>query len=213
MFLRALAASASAAVSASACQPLLRASVASNTRLVSRAYTRVTIIGRIGADPELRTLESGTKVVSFPLAAHRSGGQDGKEITMWFRCYFFDQPKLTQYVDEQVTKGALVVVDGELTQRQVPGANGKEVTFTEVNIGRTSLACGFCQEAACCRHCLTNSLSLSGLLVAFWLPWVFLSLSLSLFRAGGKIRVLAKSSKNAAAAAAEGATEVPINVA
>jgi single-strand DNA-binding protein len=166
---RALAASASAAVSASACQPLLRSSATSNTRLVSRAYTRVTIIGRIGADPELRTLDSGNKVVSFPLAAHRSGGQDGKEITMWFRCYFFDQPKLTQYVDEQVTKGALVVVDGELTQRQVPGANGKEVTFTEVNIGRTSLACWLLVKA---RHCLTNALSLSvvaGLLAAFLL--------------------------------------------
>jgi single stranded DNA-binding protein len=107
-----------------------------------RDFTRATLLGRVGNEPELRNFENGTKVVSFNLAVDRTSPnwksmtpEQRKKNTMWFRVYFFENPFLTKIVDEKVTKGSLVLVDGELTQRTITTKTGFESTITDLSLG------------------------------------------------------------------------------
>ena len=68
---------------------------------------RVTLLGRAGRDPEIRTMKSGDKVASFSLATSRRWkGQDGQpaEATEWHRIAVFGSA--VRVVEEMVRKGA-----------------------------------------------------------------------------------------------------------
>ena len=74
-------------------------------------YNKTIVLGRIGSDgADLRYTPQGKAVASFSLAAN-SGFGDYK-TTIWFRCTTWG--KTAEAAAEYLTKGAAILVDGEL---------------------------------------------------------------------------------------------------
>jgi single-strand DNA-binding protein len=79
------------------------------------SLNRVELIGRLGKEPEVRSLPSGKKVTSFSLAVDRSWrttGGEKKEATDWFNVESWG--KLGEICQKYLHKGRLVFVAGRL---------------------------------------------------------------------------------------------------
>ncbi len=91
-------------------------------------YQKLTVIGRLGRDPEMRYMPSGDPVTSFSIATDRAwndkNGQKQKETT-WFRCSVFG--KQAESANQYLSKGKLVLVEGRL---RVDPKTGGPTTFT-----------------------------------------------------------------------------------
>ena len=78
-------------------------------------YQSITIIGRLGRDPEMRYLPSGEPVTTFSVATDRAwndkNGQRQKETT-WFRITVFG--KQAEIANQYLSKGRMVLVEGRL---------------------------------------------------------------------------------------------------
>lgn len=101
------------------------------------SFAKVTIVGRLGQDPESRYLQSGTLVVSFSLAAdgrRRSGEQPN---TTWFRVSAFGEQaeRLANMVERgYIAKGRMLYVEGQFEVRQYTGNDGQPRTSNDVNM-------------------------------------------------------------------------------
>jgi single-strand DNA-binding protein len=90
-------------------------------------FQQVTIIGNLGADPEMRHMEDGTPVTNFSCATNRrwtNRAGEKQEETCWFRVSAF--AKLGETANKYLSKGRSVLVQGELR----PDANGGPRTWT-----------------------------------------------------------------------------------
>lgn len=100
---------------------------------MSRALNKVMLIGNIGADPEVRTTPSGTKVAKLSLATNRvfqdRAGQQ-QEKTEWHRLTFF--AKLADIVEQYVTKGDRLYVEGRLEYSQTQDDQGAVRYWTDI---------------------------------------------------------------------------------
>jgi single-strand DNA-binding protein len=89
----------------------------------------VQVEGRIGSDPDLKFLDSGTAVAKFSLAtSNRVKQKDGNWAdgeTIWFRCEVWN--KRGEAVTEYLHKGDLVNVAGGMFQSSWTNKNGEEV--------------------------------------------------------------------------------------
>ena len=68
----------------------------------------ITILGRIGRDPEMRTTASGTQVLSFPVADSKK--VRGEEKTTWYECSIFGNR--AQSLQQYIRKGDQISVSG-----------------------------------------------------------------------------------------------------
>lgn len=88
----------------------------------------------LGADAELKTLNSGSFVLSFRGASNRTFTSNGEkqERTSWFRFSMFGPraEKLAQYL----TKGTTVIVTGRLEQRNYEDKDGNKREIVEVHV-------------------------------------------------------------------------------
>ena len=79
---------------------------------------KVTLVGRLGRDPEMHYTPQGTTVTTFPVATERSwkdeSGADHKETT-WHSIVTRD--KLAEICNTQLTKGQMVYIEGRLHNR------------------------------------------------------------------------------------------------
>ncbi|RIK41428.1 MAG: single-stranded DNA-binding protein [Chloroflexi bacterium] len=78
-------------------------------------YQQITMVGNLGSDPEMRYTPSGVPVASFRMAVNKSWtGEDGQrqDKTTWFRVTAWR--KLAETVSQYLTKGAKVLVVGEI---------------------------------------------------------------------------------------------------
>ena len=94
---------------------------------------RVTLLGHAGRDPEIRKLRSGEKAASFSLATTaRWKGRDGTsaEATEWHRIVVFGGA--VKAVEDMVTKGAAVLVEGRLTVRDYTDKKDNPRQATEI---------------------------------------------------------------------------------
>src|SRR5215216_5969882 len=99
---------------------------------MARTLNRVQLIGRLGADPEVKITPSDLTVASFSLAANRQWkNRDGElqEETDWHNIVAWD--KLAQICGEHLTKGRLIYVEGRLRTRSWE-QNGQKQYRTEV---------------------------------------------------------------------------------
>ena len=83
-------------------------------------YQRLTIVGRLGRDPEMRYTPQGTAVTSFSVATDRTWtDQSGQkqERTTWFRVSVWG--KQAESCNQYLAKGRMVLVEGELSEPQV----------------------------------------------------------------------------------------------
>ena len=80
---------------------------------MSRTINRVELLGRVGADPDLKYSQSGTAVCQLRLATDRRR-QNGQAEADWHSIVCFG--KLAEAVAEYVRKGNRVFVAGSLAQ-------------------------------------------------------------------------------------------------
>jgi len=98
---------------------------------------RAQIIGNLGADPEIRSLQGGS-VAAFSIATTESwkDKQTGerKERTEWHSVVIYNDG-LVRLAETYLKKGAKVFVEGQLKTRKWTDGNGVERYSTEINLG------------------------------------------------------------------------------
>ena len=99
----------------------------------------VAIMGRLVADPELRTTQSGINVVSFRIACDRNFARQGEQrqadfidIVAW--------RQQAEFVSKYFQKGSLIAIEGSLQTRQYQDKNGNNRTAVEVVANNISFA-------------------------------------------------------------------------
>jgi single-strand DNA-binding protein len=89
-------------------------------------YHKITIIGNLGRDPEMRYMPDGTPVTNFSVATNRRWtNQDGSpgEETIWFRISAWR--RLAEVCNEYLSKGRQVYIEGTL--RPDPNTGGPRI--------------------------------------------------------------------------------------
>ena len=85
------------------------------------SLNKVLLIGRLGADPEIKQMVNGKNVARLSLATSQSWKDkntgEKKEKTEWHRIVIFNEG-LVNVVQQYVKKGAQVYIEGELTTRK-----------------------------------------------------------------------------------------------
>ena len=101
---------------------------------MSGSLNKVMLIGRLGADPEIRDTKTGGRFATFSLATSerwKDKSGDQQERTEWNRVVVF-QEGLIPVIEQYVTKGSNVFVEGKLQTRKYEDKDGVEKYTTEV---------------------------------------------------------------------------------
>lgn len=92
---------------------------------------RVVITGRLTKDPEFRTTQNGISVTTFTLAVDRPfTNANGERQADFINCVTFR--KQAENVNNYVSKGSLVGIDGRLQSRSYDNQEGRRIFVTEV---------------------------------------------------------------------------------
>ena len=99
------------------------------------SLNKVTLIGNLGRDPEIRSTNDGREIASFSLATSESWKDkttgERKDKTEWHRVVVFSEG-LVRVVKSYLKKGAKVYIEGQLQTRKWVDNNGQEKYTTEV---------------------------------------------------------------------------------
>lgn len=106
-----------------------------------KSVNRVTLLGNVGRDPEVKVLTGGNAVAEFSLATSRGGytGKDGREVpqkTQWHRIKAFGA--ITSAIERYVKKGSTIYVEGRIEYSEYE-KNGEKRTATEIVLEDMSL--------------------------------------------------------------------------
>jgi single-strand DNA-binding protein len=108
---------------------------------VSRSLNKVTLIGNLGNDPEIRTTSNGSKVANFSLATTRqwnSASGEKQEKTEWHKCIAWNQggkgTGLADVIERYVKKGDKLYVEGRIEYRQFEDKEKQTRYVTEINV-------------------------------------------------------------------------------
>jgi single-strand DNA-binding protein len=94
---------------------------------------KVQLIGRLGQDPEIKTLESGKKVAHFNLATNESyRNAEGTKIdeTTWHSIVAWNG--LAELSSKFLSKGREVCIEGRISYRSYTDKNGVQRNVTEI---------------------------------------------------------------------------------
>jgi single-strand DNA-binding protein len=93
---------------------------------------KVILVGHLGKDPEVRHLDGGVTVTSFPLATSETYNKDGKKIeqTEWHNIVMWRG--LADIASKYLQKGKLVYIEGKLITRSFEDKEGHKKYTTEV---------------------------------------------------------------------------------
>ena len=83
----------------------------------TKTMNKIILIGHVGKDPEIQTLESGKKVAKFTIAtSEKWKTKDGekKEVTDWHNITFFGN--IANVVEQYVKKGDKLAIEGKAKQ-------------------------------------------------------------------------------------------------
>jgi len=97
------------------------------------SFNKIIIVGHLGKDPEIRYMTDGTAVCNFSVATtekrkDRSG--EMQENTLWFRVNVWG--KQADAVNQYLSKGRQVYVEGRLSQQEYTDKDGNRRTSLEV---------------------------------------------------------------------------------
>ena len=107
---------------------------------MARSLNKVTLIGNLTREPELRYTPSGTAVASFSIATNRqwkTDSGDQKEDVEFHRIVAWD--KLAEICSQLLKKGSKVYVEGRLQTRKWQTKDGQDRTTTEIVISEMML--------------------------------------------------------------------------
>ena len=103
------------------------------------SLNKVTLIGNLGRDPEIRSLQDGNKVANLSVATSESwkdkSSGERRERTEWHRVVIFNE-RLVDVVEKYLKKGAKVYLEGALQTRKWTDQSGVEKYTTEVVLQR-----------------------------------------------------------------------------
>lgn len=101
---------------------------------MARSLNRVTLIGALGRDPEVRRMQDGTPVVNLRMATSESwkdkASGEWKEATEWHAVVLFGEGLAK--VAEPMRKGSKLTVEGQLKTRKWTDQGGTEKYTTEI---------------------------------------------------------------------------------
>lgn len=96
---------------------------------------RIILMGRLAADPELRTTPNGVSVVSFRIGVARDYD---REQTDWINVVAWRQT--AEFVSKYFSKGSMIALEGTLQSRQYQDRDGNNRTAYEVQADRVWFA-------------------------------------------------------------------------
>lgn len=90
------------------------------------SFNKITIVGNLGKDPELRYTPQGNAVCNFSVATNekrRDKGGDFQDVTTWFRITLWG--KQAENASKYLTKGSPIYVEGRLRVEEWSDKDGK----------------------------------------------------------------------------------------
>jgi len=96
---------------------------------------KVQLIGNLGNNPEIKTLDGGKKMAKFSIATNESyRNATGEKVTetQWHSLVAWG--KLAEIIEKYITKGSEVAVEGKLTYRTYNDKEGNKKHFTEIQV-------------------------------------------------------------------------------
>jgi single-strand DNA-binding protein len=102
---------------------------------MSTLRNKVQLIGNLGNDPEIITLENGQKLAKFSLATnenYKDANGDKQTKTDWHNLIAWG--KTADIVEKYITKGKEIAIEGKLTNRSYETKEGEKRYVTEVVI-------------------------------------------------------------------------------
>lgn len=103
----------------------------------------VVIMGRLTANPELRTTNSGVSVSSFTVAVDRAYQSGGEKQADFINCVAWRNN--ADFITKYFTKGQMIAIRGTLQQRSYEDKNGNKRTTYDVVVDQAQF-CGSKQE-------------------------------------------------------------------
>ena len=106
---------------------------------MSRSLNKVSLIGNLGNDPEVRATTGGNRVATFSLATSRSWNSpsgEKQEKTEWHRCVVWNAKGsgLADVVEKYCKKGDKIYVEGRIEYRQWQDKDNQTRYTTEINV-------------------------------------------------------------------------------
>jgi single-strand DNA-binding protein len=99
------------------------------------SVNKVILVGNLGKDPEIRSLNSGDRVANLSLATSETwrdkASGERKEKTEWHRVVIFNE-NLVKVAESYLKKGAKVYIEGSLQTRKYTDQSGAEKFSTEI---------------------------------------------------------------------------------
>src|SRR5262245_34847350 len=98
------------------------------------SFNKITIVGYLGRDPELRYTPQGTAVCNLSIATtekRKDRAGELQDITTWFRVTLWGRP--AELANEYLAKGRQVYIEGRLRQEEYIDREGNRRTSLEVN--------------------------------------------------------------------------------
>lgn len=114
---------------------------------MSRSLNKVTLIGNLGADPEVRSTNNGGRVATLSVATGRQWkGQDGQmqEKTEWHRVVLWNSnySKLADIAEKYCKKGDKIYIEGAIEYRSWQDKEGQTRYTTEIRANELILLGG-----------------------------------------------------------------------
>lgn len=100
-----------------------------------KSINKVTLLGAVGQDPEVRFSAQGLCIASFSLATSEKR-KDKDEVTQWHNCVAFG--KLGEIVQQYIVKGSKLYVDGTISYQQYE-KDGEKRNATKIVVNDISM--------------------------------------------------------------------------
>jgi single-strand DNA-binding protein len=101
------------------------------------SLNKVTLIGHLGQDPEIKTFSTGSRVANLNLATSESwkdkASGEKKTATEWHRISVFNEHAI-KFLESYAVKGSLVYVEGKLETRKWQDKDGQDRTTTQIAV-------------------------------------------------------------------------------
>lgn len=101
---------------------------------------KVQLIGNLGKEPEVKTLESGKKMARFSVATNESyRNAKGEKVTetQWHNLVAWG--KLAEIVEKYLVKGKEVAIEGKLINRSYNDKDGNKKYITEIQVNELKM--------------------------------------------------------------------------
>ena len=106
---------------------------------MSGSVNKVILVGNLGRDPEIRTMQNSNRVANLSVATSErwfdKQANERREKTEWHRVVIFDE-KLIDVAEQYLQKGSKIYLEGQLQTRKWTDQSGVDKYSTEVVLQR-----------------------------------------------------------------------------